>query len=497
MTNPDLTGGRLSSSLPLPSWTGLPNSFRYRHRLPEPSLTTPTSSEEPLLARRASALSQLNGFSNARLPPLTPRLTHRHSTSTPGRLSSLHSNPNPAEPVLVRPYTPTQRRPRMTMTVSGSAAPPSVTGGPIAPPAPVVPLPPPGEFSIDGILRAIEPEIQSTLDAIAEICGRSKLSLANEYGSHRPPLGEIRVPRAENGLLPVEEASSSNERLDDTDAAANADAETDDNERFDDSVVIMDDVSVDGHDHYFSFGFLDNPETEAEASGVIGYRSPMLPAWPDPFLSRRPTISQRQSRRSRTAHSSSLQTRVSTPGPGPVPTPTSAPVQAPPQARSSSLFDLAKFNNINANTNPIRSHPAAHDRCKTSSTQPVVTQVLLCAQPDGSYHWTTSGEPWADLPLPNGHDCENDSGGALTTAAASHHRQRLSFLASLRDWLSSVQASGHRDAPPQLQLQRPTATVGGSRGKMGKTGKTVTAEGSLRGVLKRHQEAVAADSSGS
>ncbi|EAW14747.1 uncharacterized protein ACLA_001580 [Aspergillus clavatus NRRL 1] len=66
------------------------------------------------------------------------------------------------------------------------------------------------DFSIDDILRAIEPDLRSTLEAIGEICGRSKLSLANEYGSHIAPLGEIRAPPG--GLLTVEEASSDHER---------------------------------------------------------------------------------------------------------------------------------------------------------------------------------------------------------------------------------------------------------------------------------------------
>lgn len=60
------------------------------------------------------------------------------------------------------------------------------------------------------ILQAIEPDVRGTLDSIAEICGRSKLSLANEYGSHIAPLGEIRAPPG--GLVPVEEASTSDER---------------------------------------------------------------------------------------------------------------------------------------------------------------------------------------------------------------------------------------------------------------------------------------------
>jgi hypothetical protein len=73
-------------------------------------------------------------------------------------------------------------------------------------------LPPASDYSIESILAAIEPEIEGTIDAIAEIMGRSRLALANEYDSHLPPQGEIRAS-THPALLPVEEASSSNERL--------------------------------------------------------------------------------------------------------------------------------------------------------------------------------------------------------------------------------------------------------------------------------------------
>ena len=65
---------------------------------------------------------------------------------------------------------------------------------------------------LDPILNPIpiNPTIQPTLTTIAEIYGRSKLSLANEYGSHIAPLGEIRAPPGY--LLPVDEASSEQER---------------------------------------------------------------------------------------------------------------------------------------------------------------------------------------------------------------------------------------------------------------------------------------------
>ncbi|KAJ5104683.1 hypothetical protein NUU61_002030 [Penicillium alfredii] len=150
------------------------------------------------------------------------RATALHQTDEEPRLQSRAGqagNPisGPAstagtKPVLVRAYSgaakdttrkPSTMSPRrfFPFMASRNSAPPR-------PPGP--PLPSDQDFSIDSILQAIEPDIRGTLDSIAEICGRSKLSLANEYGSHIAPLGEIRAPPG--GLVPVEEASSNDER---------------------------------------------------------------------------------------------------------------------------------------------------------------------------------------------------------------------------------------------------------------------------------------------
>lgn len=99
-------------------------------------------------------------------------------------------------------------------------------------------LPSVEDFSFSAILRAVDPEIRDAIDAIAEICARSRMSLADEYDAHLPPQGEItgtgpgwaagmgalvgrgRISRvgqgwsaAENTLTAVPEASSSSERL--------------------------------------------------------------------------------------------------------------------------------------------------------------------------------------------------------------------------------------------------------------------------------------------
>lgn len=85
-------------------------------------------------------------------------------------------------------------------------------------------LPPVEAFSFQEILQSISSDIRIPIDRIAEICGKSKLSLANEYSSHMPPQAEFTpasFQRANDSLdavfrhrlLPVEEASSSHERL--------------------------------------------------------------------------------------------------------------------------------------------------------------------------------------------------------------------------------------------------------------------------------------------
>lgn len=133
-------------------------------------------------------------------------------------VSSTAAAPGPSstantQPVLVRAYSgnadsTTAKSSTMSSTRRLFPFKGSKGSTPSRPPGP--PLPSDKEFSIENILQAIEPDIQGTLDSIAEICGRSKLSLANEYGSHIAPLGEIRAPAG--GLVPVEEATSTDER---------------------------------------------------------------------------------------------------------------------------------------------------------------------------------------------------------------------------------------------------------------------------------------------
>jgi hypothetical protein len=54
-------------------------------------------------------------------------------------------------------------------------------------------LPPVSDFSFSNVLLTVSPDIQDALDAISEICARSRYSLADEYHAHLPPTGEIRI----------------------------------------------------------------------------------------------------------------------------------------------------------------------------------------------------------------------------------------------------------------------------------------------------------------
>ena len=70
-------------------------------------------------------------------------------------------------------------------------------------------LQPISDFTIDAILAAIQPYIEGTIDAIAEIMGRSRLTLANKYDSQMPPQRRDKNS-SRSALLSVEETSSSN-----------------------------------------------------------------------------------------------------------------------------------------------------------------------------------------------------------------------------------------------------------------------------------------------
>ncbi|KAJ5913174.1 hypothetical protein N7504_002057 [Penicillium tannophilum] len=202
-------GTRLSSSpFTRQGWSRLSPSYAPPTSDAGPSHHTDLRHYESALdesdrSYRSTALHQAHG-----LRPLSRR-------NRPANLAAYRQSPPvPTQPVLVRAYSgnvedatarSSTMSPRRLFPFTGSK-------GSASSRSPGPPLPSDKDFSIESILQAIEPDIRGTLDSIADICGRSKLSLANEYGSHIAPLGEIRAPPS--GLVPVEEVSMSDELRD-------------------------------------------------------------------------------------------------------------------------------------------------------------------------------------------------------------------------------------------------------------------------------------------
>lgn len=177
----------------------------------QPNQRRESVTEDPTAAYRTTAMRQINGS-----PRSAPRAVRENQS---GRRSSTLAT----RPVLVRAYSgdaqdrstrPSTRPSTMSARRFLSFSSPR-TSTPSRPSQSDVMFPTDKDFSIESILQAIEPDIRGTLDSIAEICGRSKLSLSNEYGSHIAPLGEICAPSG--ALGPVEEARPTEERrLDDS-----------------------------------------------------------------------------------------------------------------------------------------------------------------------------------------------------------------------------------------------------------------------------------------
>ncbi|KAJ6046026.1 hypothetical protein N7499_001571 [Penicillium canescens] len=224
-----------------------------------------SAAEESDRAYRTTALRQLTG---------NPRPLSRTSwADNPG--SERRSSTLPTRPVLVRAYSgdagdnssqSSAMSARRFFPFTGSRGAASAQPQP----QPDLILPSDKDFSIESILQAIEPDIRGTLESIAEICGRSKLSLANEYGSHIAPLGEICAPPG--GLGPVEEASLSEEQ------------------RSADNVVVQDEdinIADTGRDMQpFSFHrYLENSRHTASMLEQNGASHPAGTGQPDPLIS--------------------------------------------------------------------------------------------------------------------------------------------------------------------------------------------------------------------
>ncbi|KAK7179565.1 hypothetical protein PSPO01_14395 [Paraphaeosphaeria sporulosa] len=200
-----------------------------------PSATTTLTNTLP--PTQSAALRALNAPAFQAHASSTPNTKLAKSASSHTTLSS--------QPVVVRTYSGSRHTSRNPSGVSSPRYPamnghgaqnPSALSAGLA--GRTERLPSIEDFSFSAILRAVDPEIRDAIDAIAEICARSRLSLADEYDAHLPPQGEItgtgpgwaagvgalvgrgRISRigqgwaaADNTLTAVLEASSSSERL--------------------------------------------------------------------------------------------------------------------------------------------------------------------------------------------------------------------------------------------------------------------------------------------
>ncbi|KAG8529712.1 uncharacterized protein KY384_005193 [Bacidia gigantensis] len=113
-----------------------------------------------------------------------PEKSSLHSSLPDGLLpqSSLrraNAKPHPTGLVTVNPAP----KPRDTLdTMRGKGGIATKSAATTAPPDP-------NEFAFHALLSSLGPEADEALDKMAEICGNSKMSLANSHDAHLPPLG--------------------------------------------------------------------------------------------------------------------------------------------------------------------------------------------------------------------------------------------------------------------------------------------------------------------
>ena len=173
-----------------------------------PGQRKPTTAAQDITRRDVHTASSVNaqqrllkGGGKERNPGHQPAIHRVKSTEAHENTPPKSQTGTSSKPVLVRgPSTKPDMKKKKQQPMDRSSSPK---------------LPPVESFSFHDILNSIGPEADASIDAIAEICGRSKMSLAAEHGSHRPPQGHFasREISPENIFLParlepVAEASS-------------------------------------------------------------------------------------------------------------------------------------------------------------------------------------------------------------------------------------------------------------------------------------------------
>lgn len=155
----------------------------------------PTTAAQEITRRHVHTASSVNA--QRRMPKNSAKEQTLENQSITRRVESKEASKNTlpksqttSKPVLVRgPSTkPDMKKKHQPMDSSTSPK-----------------LPPLESFSFQDILSSIGPEANASIDAIAEICGRSKMSLAAEHSSHRPPQEQLATTEssADNFFLPA------------------------------------------------------------------------------------------------------------------------------------------------------------------------------------------------------------------------------------------------------------------------------------------------------
>ena len=117
--------------------------------------------------------------------PLKPQKQKSPSSLASSKTSATDRRTQPSTPVLVNSASRSSSR-AMHIPLTSPRSRPS-----LRPKNQIPRSPSPASFSFSSIFSSLsdDAEAQADIDAIAEICGRSRLSLANEYGAHRQPVG--------------------------------------------------------------------------------------------------------------------------------------------------------------------------------------------------------------------------------------------------------------------------------------------------------------------
>jgi hypothetical protein len=151
-----------------------------------PSRSSTHSSRYPLAWTAAGAGPSASAVPSRGLTSDPSTYTSPTSASSTTTTSTTSTNTaNPSAPVTVNTPLPVMRLPSPLSGRSSRRA----QAGPAQ--APSGSAPDPSAFNFSALLSDLlrDPDAQKDLDAIAEICGRSRLSRANEYTAHREPVG--------------------------------------------------------------------------------------------------------------------------------------------------------------------------------------------------------------------------------------------------------------------------------------------------------------------